>query len=31
MCTPSEMGAFSVWLGVVAVSAIGATLRWKRR
>jgi O-antigen/teichoic acid export membrane protein len=27
MCTPSEMGAFSVWLGVVAVSAIAATLR----
>jgi O-antigen/teichoic acid export membrane protein len=27
MCTPSEMGAFSVWLGVVAVSAIIATLR----
>jgi O-antigen/teichoic acid export membrane protein len=27
MCTPSDMGAFSVWLGVVAVSAIAATLR----
>ncbi|MET0857466.1 MAG: oligosaccharide flippase family protein [Telluria sp.] len=27
MCTPSEMGAFSVWLGVIAVSSIGATLR----
>lgn len=27
MCTPSEMGAFSVWLGVVAVSSIAATLR----
>lgn len=27
MCTPSELGAFSVWLGVVAVSAIVATLR----
>jgi O-antigen/teichoic acid export membrane protein len=27
MCSPSEMGAFSVWLGVIAVAAIGATLR----
>lgn len=27
LCTPAEMGAFSVWLGVVAVAAIGATLR----
>lgn len=27
MCTPAEMGAFSVWLGVVAVAAIAATLR----
>lgn len=27
MCSPSELGAFSVWLGVVAVSAIAATLR----
>jgi O-antigen/teichoic acid export membrane protein len=27
MCTPSEMGAFSVWLGVVAVSSVAATLR----
>jgi O-antigen/teichoic acid export membrane protein len=27
MCTPSDMGAFSVWLGVVAVSSIAATLR----
>jgi len=27
LCTPVEMGAFSVWLGVVAVAAIGATLR----
>jgi O-antigen/teichoic acid export membrane protein len=27
MCTPAEMGAFSVWLGVVTVSAIAATLR----
>jgi O-antigen/teichoic acid export membrane protein len=27
LCTPSEMGAFSLWLGVVAVAAIGATLR----
>jgi O-antigen/teichoic acid export membrane protein len=27
MCTPAEMGAFSVWMGVIAVAAIGATLR----
>lgn len=27
MCTPGELGAYSVWLGVVAVAAIGATLR----
>jgi O-antigen/teichoic acid export membrane protein len=27
MCTPAELGAFSVWLGVVAVAAVGATLR----
>lgn len=27
LCTPEEMGAFSVWLGIVAVTAIGATLR----
>jgi len=27
MCTPEEMGAYSVWLGVIALSAIGATLR----
>jgi O-antigen/teichoic acid export membrane protein len=27
MCTPAEMGAFSVWLGVVAVATIAATLR----
>jgi O-antigen/teichoic acid export membrane protein len=27
MCAPSELGAFSVWLGVVTVSAIAATLR----
>lgn len=27
LCTPAEMGAFSVWLGVIAVAAIGATLR----
>ncbi|QYF93516.1 oligosaccharide flippase family protein [Massilia sp. PAMC28688] len=26
-CTPAEVGAFSVWLGIVAVAAIGATLR----
>ncbi len=27
MCTPAQMGAFSVWFGLVAVVAIGATLR----
>ncbi len=27
MCTPAEMGAFSLWLALVAVAAIGATLR----
>jgi O-antigen/teichoic acid export membrane protein len=27
MCSPAEMGAFSVWLGVITVAAIGATLR----
>jgi O-antigen/teichoic acid export membrane protein len=27
MCTPAEMGAFSVWLGVITVASIGATLR----
>jgi O-antigen/teichoic acid export membrane protein len=27
LCTPAEMGAFSVWLGIIAVTAIGATLR----
>ncbi|MGZ8318944.1 MAG: lipopolysaccharide biosynthesis protein [Telluria sp.] len=27
MCTPAEMGAFSVWFGIIAVAAIGATLR----
>ncbi len=27
MCTPGELGAYSVWLGIVAVAAIGATLR----
>lgn len=27
LCTPAEMGGFSVWLGIVAVTAIGATLR----
>lgn len=27
MCTPAELGAFSVWLGVIAVAAIVATLR----
>lgn len=27
LCSPADVGAFSVWLGVVAVAAIGATLR----
>jgi O-antigen/teichoic acid export membrane protein len=27
LCTPAEMGAFSVWLGVIGIAAIGATLR----
>ncbi|SFB85334.1 oligosaccharide flippase family protein [Massilia yuzhufengensis] len=27
MCSPGELGAYSVWLGLVAISAIGATLR----
>ncbi len=27
LCAPADVGAFSMWLGVVAVAAIGATLR----
>lgn len=27
LCSPAEVGAFSLWLAVVAVAAIGATLR----
>ncbi|KQN68991.1 hypothetical protein ASF04_15625 [Duganella sp. Leaf61] len=27
LCTPGELGAFSVWLGVVAIAAVAATLR----
>lgn len=27
LCTPGEMGAFSLWLGVVSISAVAATLR----
>lgn len=27
LCSPSEMGTFSLWLGVAMVTAIGATLR----
>lgn len=27
LCTPADIGAFSVWLGIVAVVAIAATLR----
>lgn len=27
MCAPDDMGAFSVWLGVITIASIGATLR----
>ena len=27
MCTPADMGAFSVWLGIVSVASVAATLR----
>jgi len=27
LCTPAQMGAFSVWFGVVAIAAVVATLR----
>jgi O-antigen/teichoic acid export membrane protein len=27
LCTPAELGAFSVWFGVVAIAAVAATLR----
>jgi O-antigen/teichoic acid export membrane protein len=27
MCTPAELGGFSVWLGVITVTSIAATLR----
>lgn len=27
LCSPAEMGAFSVWLGVITVAGVGATLR----
>lgn len=27
LCTPAALGAFSVWLGVVAIAAVAATLR----
>ena len=27
MCTPADMGAFSIWLSVITVAAIAATLR----
>ena len=27
LCTPQQMGAFGVWLGVITVAAIAATLR----
>lgn len=27
LCTPDELGAYSVWLGIIAIAAIGATLR----
>jgi O-antigen/teichoic acid export membrane protein len=29
LCTPAELGAFSVWLGVIAVTSIVATLRFE--
>jgi len=29
MCTPAEMGTFSVWLGVIAITSIAATLRFE--
>jgi len=29
LCTPAEMGTFSVWLGVIAVTSIVATLRFE--
>src|SRR4051812_12245255 len=27
LCTPADLGEFSVWLGVIAITAMGATLR----
>jgi O-antigen/teichoic acid export membrane protein len=27
LCTPADLGEFSVWLGVIAIAAMGATLR----
>ena len=27
LCSPGELGTYSVWLGIVAIAAIGATLR----
>ncbi|MET0264458.1 MAG: oligosaccharide flippase family protein [Duganella sp.] len=27
LCTPAELGAFSLWFGVVAIAAVAATLR----
>jgi O-antigen/teichoic acid export membrane protein len=27
LCTPAQLGAFSVWFGVVAIAAVAATLR----
>jgi O-antigen/teichoic acid export membrane protein len=27
LCTPEDMGAFSVWLGIITVAGVGATLR----
>lgn len=29
LCTPAEMGAFSVWLGVITITSIVATLRFE--
>jgi O-antigen/teichoic acid export membrane protein len=27
MCSPAQMGSFSVWMGIVSIAAVGATLR----
>ena len=28
LCTPADMGAFSIWLGVIAIASIAATMRF---